>query len=166
MSRLLMHGNCEIIVVCFLNCYTCGNLLHCLGLPWWLCGKQATCQSKRCGYALWVRKIPWRRKWQPTPAFLSGKSHGRRSVASYNPWSPKRAGYDLETEQQYSHCLEKEYTTQISINRWMYKQIADYSWNGILLCNKKELPIHVTTWMNIKTCWTKEVWLKMVYVVW
>ena len=32
-----------------------------------------------------VRKIPWRRKWQPTPVFLPGKSHGRRSLVSYSP---------------------------------------------------------------------------------
>ena len=31
----------------------------------------------------WVRKIPWRRQWQPTPVFLPGKSHGRRSLAGY-----------------------------------------------------------------------------------
>ena len=30
-----------------------------------------------------VRKIPWRRKWQPTPEFLPGKSHGQRSLAAY-----------------------------------------------------------------------------------
>ena len=29
----------------------------------------------------WVRKFPWRRKWQPTPVFLPGKSHGQRSLA-------------------------------------------------------------------------------------
>ena len=34
---------------------------------------------------LWVRKSPWRRKWQPTLAFLSGKSHGQRSLAGYSP---------------------------------------------------------------------------------
>ena len=31
----------------------------------------------------WVGKIPWRRKWQPTPVFLPGKSHGQRSLAVY-----------------------------------------------------------------------------------
>ena len=34
----------------------------------------------------WVRKIPSRRKWQPTPAFLPGISHGQRS---YSPWDGK-----------------------------------------------------------------------------
>ena len=32
----------------------------------------------------WVRKIPWRRKWQPTPVFLPGKSHRQRSLAGYS----------------------------------------------------------------------------------
>jgi len=34
-------------------------------------------QSRRPGFNSWVRKIPWRRKWQLTPVFLPGESHGR-----------------------------------------------------------------------------------------
>ena len=34
-------------------------------------------------------KIPWRRKWQPTPVFLPGKSHGQRNLAGYSPWGRK-----------------------------------------------------------------------------
>ena len=40
----------------------------------------------------WVWKIPWRRKWQPTPAFLPGESHGQRSLAGYSPWGRKELG--------------------------------------------------------------------------
>ena len=36
-----------------------------------------------------VGKIPWRRKWQPTPVFLLGESHGQRSLAGYSPWGRK-----------------------------------------------------------------------------
>ena len=39
--------------------------------------------NKRHRFDPWVRKIPWRRKWQPTPVFLPGKSHGQRSLAGY-----------------------------------------------------------------------------------
>ena len=39
----------------------------------------------------WVGKIPWKRKWQPTPVFLPGKSHGWRSLAGYSPWSYKES---------------------------------------------------------------------------
>ena len=33
----------------------------------------------------WVGKIPWSREWQPTPVFLPGESHGRRSLVGYSP---------------------------------------------------------------------------------
>ena len=39
----------------------------------------------------WVRKIHWSRKWQPTPVFLPGKSHGQRSLAGYSPWGCKES---------------------------------------------------------------------------
>ena len=51
------------------------------GLPWWLSGKEPTCQCRRRGFDPWFRKISWRRKWQPTPMFWPGKSHGQRSLA-------------------------------------------------------------------------------------
>ena len=41
---------------------------------------------RRCGFDCWVRKIPWRRKWQPTQVFSSGKSHGQRSLVGFSPW--------------------------------------------------------------------------------
>ena len=42
------------------------------------------------GSDLWVRKIPWRRKWQPTPVFFSGEFQGQRSLkAGYSPWGHK-----------------------------------------------------------------------------
>ena len=37
------------------------------------------------GFDPWVQKIPWRRKWQPTPVFLPDESHGWRSLVAYSP---------------------------------------------------------------------------------
>ena len=54
-----------------------------MGLPKWLSGKESA--ACRCGFDPWVGKISWSRKWQPTPVFLPGKSHGQRSLASYSP---------------------------------------------------------------------------------
>ena len=39
----------------------------------------------------WVRKIPWEKKWQPTPPFLLGESHGQRSLADCSPWGHKES---------------------------------------------------------------------------
>ena len=47
-----------------------------------------------------VRKIPWRSKWQPTPVFLPGKSHGQRSMAGYSPWGCKTVRHGLAIKQQ------------------------------------------------------------------
>ena len=52
-------------------------------------GKTACLQCRRPGFDPWIRKIPWRRKWQPTPVLLPGKSHGQRSLVGYSPWGCK-----------------------------------------------------------------------------
>ena len=57
----------------------------------------------RCRFNPWVRKIPWRRKWQPTSVFLPGKSHGQRSLVGYSPWSLKKVWHDFTTKQQQQH---------------------------------------------------------------
>ena len=58
---------------------------HYWGLPWWLSGKESSCQCRRHGFNPWVRGIPWRRKPQPSPVFLPGESHGKRSLEGYSP---------------------------------------------------------------------------------
>ena len=45
----------------------------------------------RPGFNPWVGKIPWRREWQPTPAFLPGKRHGRRNLEGYSPGGRKES---------------------------------------------------------------------------
>ena len=65
-----------------------------LGFPGGATGKEPTCQCKRhkrCRFYPWVRKIPWRRAWQPTLVFLPGESHRQRRLASYNPWGCKES---------------------------------------------------------------------------
>ena len=70
------------------------DLNYCLVLStfrasWWLSGRELACQRKRCEFDSWVRKIPWRKKWQPIPVFLPGKSHGQTCLEGYNPWGCK-----------------------------------------------------------------------------
>ena len=54
-------------------------------------------QFGRPGFSPWIGKIPWRRKWLPTPVFLPGESHGQRSLAGYSPWGC-RVGHDWATD--------------------------------------------------------------------
>ena len=63
------------------------------GFPGSASGKP-TCQYrrlKRPGFDPWVRKIPCRRKWQPTAVFLPGASQGQRSLVGYSPWGCKES---------------------------------------------------------------------------
>ena len=55
------------------------------------------------GFDPWVGKIPWRRKWQPTPVFLLGESHGQRSLAGYSPRGRKESN---TTERLHTHTLK------------------------------------------------------------
>ena len=69
-------------------------------IPKWCCDKESARQcrrSRRLGFGPWVRKIPWRRKWQPTPVVLPGKSRGQRSLAGCSPGS-QRVGQDWAME--------------------------------------------------------------------
>ena len=94
-----------------------------IGLPRWLSGKASSCQCRRCKRRRFdpgVGKIPWRRKWQPTPVFLSGKSHGQRSMGGCSPWGYKRVGHDLATKQ--THMTIK----QLPLNSLVY--MSSFEW--------------------------------------
>ena len=67
--------------------------------------------------------IPWRKKWQPTPVFLPGKSHRQRSLVGYSPWGCQRIRHDLVTKHQQQsdlshvrvweeHSLQKKQSVQ------------------------------------------------------
>ena len=48
-----------------------------------------------------VRKIPWRREWQPTPVFLPGESHGQRSMVGYTSWGHRES--DMTEQHTHTH---------------------------------------------------------------
>ena len=54
-------------------------------------GKRICLQFGRPGLNPWVGKIPWRRKWQPTPVFLPGESHRQRNLMGCSPWDCKES---------------------------------------------------------------------------
>ena len=93
-----------------------------LGLSWWLSGKACTCQCMRPGFEPWVREIPWRRKWEPTPVFLPGKFHGQRSLVGYSPWGCKRIGHNLAAKQPKGGWVPNS----------VFKQVALYHVNKLL----------------------------------
>ena len=53
----------------------------------------------------WVGKIPWRRKWQPTPVFLPGEFCGQRSLEGYSPGVQEKSDMTEATEQTCIHLV-------------------------------------------------------------
>ena len=67
----------------------------------------ASKRHRRCGFDPWVKKIPWRRAWTPTPVLLPEESHGQRSLAGYSPWGHKETQLKrLSTHTCTSCCLD------------------------------------------------------------
>ena len=94
-------------------CVTCLfiNIYVAMVLPWRLsaqriclqCRGPPAMQEMQCN--AWVGKIPWRRKWLPTPVVLPGKSHGQRSLAGHSPWGHQESDVSeqLNTLRCYSY---------------------------------------------------------------
>ena len=60
-------------------------------------GKESPCQCrrrKRLRFDLWVKKMPWSRKWHTTDVTLAGESHGQESLVEYNPCGCKRVRHN------------------------------------------------------------------------
>ena len=87
--------------------------------------KKLPAKCRRCGFDSWVRKIPWRRKWQPTPVFLPGKSHSQRSLAVLGVLTVR---HNLVTKPPPPHTMG-------DITRVTYSQ-------GLLLQTGMQLGIH------------------------
>ena len=62
-------------------------------------------QCWRPGFNPWVRKIPWRRSWQPTPVFLPGESSWTKEPGRLSPWSHKASDTTKQLSIQHTHWL-------------------------------------------------------------
>ena len=82
-------------------------------------GKESACNVGDLGL------IPWSRKWQPTPVFLLGKSHGQRSLAGYSPWGHKESD---KTERTHTQFLKREIKMYDRL-KYMIKQQQRSLWN-------------------------------------
>ena len=97
-QKFIFHSCCLSVL---------GELLYfilSLGLPRWFHGKESSYQCKshrRLRFNAQVGRTPWRRKWQPMPGFLSGESHGQRSLVTYSPWGHK----ELNMTEVTAHSL-------------------------------------------------------------
>ena len=96
-------------------------------------------QCGRPGFCPWVGKIPWRRKWHPTPVFLLGKSHGGRSLAGYSPWGHK----------------ESDMTERFHFISLHFKEAKDL-FTGVMILTK-EIKDDTSSWIDISCSWIGKI---------
>ena len=102
------------------------------GFPGGTSGKELTCQCrrhKRRDFYPWVETISWSRKWQPTPVFLPGESHGQRSLKGYSPQGCTESD-TTEWLSTYTHQQSPYVKLNIFFICWKKKVLLDY-WSAL-----------------------------------
>ena len=145
----------------------------CLKFPGGTIGKEPTCQRgrhKEMSVQSWVGHIPWKREWQPIPAFLPGKSHGQRSLVGYSPWGHKeldttewltlhftspssKLNQDLMFNCFTNYCIEKEVSRVNLINIFI---------SSIMLFISSNLSQRIES--NIPIIWSRVIFDKRVEI--
>ena len=98
-------------IFCFMH-----SLILCSFCPIMLCKASLIHQMvKRPRFNPWVRKIPWKREWQPTPVFLPEESHGQRSLVGCSPWGCKES----DTTEQLT--VTPTLNSMFTYNWYLYK---------------------------------------------
>ena len=87
------------------------------------------------------REDPWSRKWQPAPVFLSGKSHGQRSLASYSPWGCKESA-----ATEHKHILILDLPSWLTL-LWGQRETDTY----VMWFQEPEKPhiLQVSLWLTM-----------------
>ena len=136
---ILALGKLPSLSSCGLTCkvrdgwYICIGLLEGLGkfiyvqrLPRWLSGKEPSCQCRSHGFDPWGGQIPWKRKWQPTPVLLPGKS----------PWTEKpgrpvtgiaKSQTGLANSAQHNNTHVKALTLSLMFSEWSISSVQSLS---------------------------------------
>ena len=124
-----------------------------LGCPRWLSGKESACPCRRHGFDPGVRKIPWRRKWQPTPVFLPGKPMDRGAQQATVHGVAESQTWPSNDQNNKSHV-------DMSIMRLQLLLFSDHIrafvnnhnryWKWLLLIKRHVLQINGSAWNVIQ----------------
>ena len=129
------------------NFYTSVGIRLC----WWLGGKESACQCRRPGFDPWVRKIPWRRKWQPTPVFLPGnlieEPGGLQSMWSHDLATTQQQGLHICQEVEW-FLVQLSWVTCFSdgVNSYLEPLLGHFSFPYNSKPRNHVLYVQIATW--------------------
>ena len=105
-------------------------------------------QCRRPRYDPWVREIPWRREWQPTPVFLPGEFYGQSSLAGYAPWGCRES----DMTEWLTHTASIIFLRYLPLLGILYKKSC---WNS--LKNASDFPVNIHLLEEIKRIWKRRI---------
>ena len=100
-----------------------------------------------------VGKIPWRRKWQPTPVFLPGESHGQRSLVGYSP----RGHKESDTTERLHFHFHKMYGNLILYSFYFASNSSNGILTGVLECGVGQGEREGRESLRMHSTWEKEI---------
>ena len=111
-----------------------GRSRGCRGSPSGTGGQEPTCQCRkheRERIGPWVKKIPWRRAWQPSPVSLPGEFHGQRSLAGYSPWGCKESDTTEQLSKHAEAAEAKAMSKQEVVAAWTERAGKGQTWGKL-----------------------------------
>ena len=118
---------------------------------------------RRPGFYPWVGKMPWRRKWQPTPVSLPGKSHGQWSLVGCSPWGCKELGMTERLIFNTAFLLTNILTVKLSGILYLQKQWLFYDplFSSLTCAGSRFVPaggaVYKTKWPQGRFCLNMEL---------
>ena len=109
----------------------------------WLSGEESSCQCRRrrYGFDSSVGKIPWRRKWQPTPVFLPGEIHGQRSLGGPRSMGSQRLRHHWACRHSTTYLpWEESWLIITEINEKLKKKKHTWTLNNVGVRGAVEKP--------------------------
>ena len=111
------------------------------------------------GFDPWIRKICWRRKWQPTPGFLPGESHGQRSLVGYIPWDPNESGTTEQVKPPPPIWLFQVLVKERRIFHLCFRHVSDQGsnpgslrWQYVVLATGPPGKLPASTFDSCESC--------------
>ena len=120
----------RIVIQCSFFCFFLNIFVRNRVFPGYASGGESACQCGRCRrlrFSPWVKKIPWRRKWQPTPVFLPGKFMDRRAWQA-TVYEVTKSQTKLSNQAHTQVCNTVEISGANSKRCWFFfaDQVASY----------------------------------------
>ena len=108
----------------------------------------------------WVEKIPQRRKWQPTPVFLPGKSHGQRSLVGYSPWVCRRVRHDSDKMHTHIHWDTGIKLLGPTTGKWTGWEVSNMEKRRAERCKWRSSPDD-NIWVAVTSVWNVTIYFSV-----